>query len=175
LVNENGNTTRVEALRGDKIRFSIIVENTGDYILENVEIKDRVPHYLEFANAEDENINDPQREVVWFVGDMRPGEREEVILDMIVTAEARIGGVIENVAQAQTKKMTKTSNSVEILPVNKLSSMSASVLLGSDNFLPDTLIEWLLLIVLIFIIVVLSRKTYGYYKDKKENKNGNSK
>ncbi|MFC1775274.1 hypothetical protein ACFLY0_00220 [Patescibacteria group bacterium] len=170
LSNPNGNDVSVEALRGDLVRFTITVENTGDYKLEDVDIKDRVPYYLEFANAEDENTNDPQREVVWFVGDMLPGDREEVTLDMIVTAEAKIDSTIENVAQIESKRLTKTSNEVEIEVVDKTSTLAAATFFGGNGFLPDSLIEWLLLIILIFILIILSRVSYGYLEERKRNK-----
>ena len=170
ISNSNGTDVKVDALRGDLVRFTIIVENTGDYTLEDVDIKDRVPYYLEFANAEDENVNDPQREVVWFVGDMLPGDREEVILDMIVTAEARVGSTIENIAQIESKRITKTSNKVEIDVVDKTPTLTATALFGDGGFLPDSLIEWLLLIILIFILIVLSRMLYGQYEDRKRSK-----
>jgi len=167
LTSPNGTRTRVEALRGDIVRFNIEVENTGDYTLEDVEIKDLIPHYLEFANAEEENIDALQREVVWFVGDMRPGEREEVSLDVIVTGDARIGSIIENVARVESVRLTRTSNEVEIEVTDRISTLAATVFLGGV-FLPDTLIEWLLLIVLILIIVIASRKVYGLYEEKKK-------
>ena len=169
LTSPNGTTEKVKALRGDIVRFSITVENTGDYTLEDVEVKDLIPHYLEFANAEEKNIDALQREVIWFVGDMRPGEREEMILDVIVTGDARVGSLIENVARVKTLRLSKTSNEVEIKVVNKISNLTAAVFFGGE-FLPDTLIEWLVLIILILIAIIASRKVYGYYEERKEEK-----
>jgi len=170
LDTPNGTRSDTRALRGENVRFTIEVENTGDYTLEDVDIKDRVPYFLEFANADEINVNDPQREVVWFVGDLRPGERERVTLDMIVTENARLGDIIENVAQIESKRITRTSNEVTITVVDRVSGATASVFFGDGSFLPDTLLEWLLLIILIFVLVILARKLYGYYEEKKETK-----
>ncbi len=176
LISQNGTDVKVEALRGDLVRFTITASNTGDYTLEDVKIKDRIPYYLEFANTDDENMNNKQREVVWFVGDMRPGEREEVTLDMIVTGDARIDSTILNIAQFESKRITKTSNEVEIEVVDRIkTSLTAGVVFGDNGFLPDTLIEWLLLIILIFALVVLSRMMYGYYDERKKKKEGANK
>ncbi len=169
LDSPNGTQNETRALRGENIRFTIEVENTGDYTLKNVNIKDRVPYYLEFANADEINVNDPQREVVWFVGDLRPNERESVTLDMVVTENARLGGIIKNVAQIETKRITRTSNEVTVIVVDNVNT-TASVFFGNDSFLPNTLLEWLSLVILIFIFIVLVRKFYGYNEKRKISK-----
>jgi len=161
LDSPNGTSVRISALRGEKARFTITVENTGDYTLEDVEIKDLIPYYLEFANADEVNKNDPQREVVWALGDMSIGERQSVILDVIVTGNARVNDVIDNIARIESKRITRNSNVVSIEVADKISSLTAASFFGDIGFLPDTLIEWLLLILLIFILVILSRKLYA--------------
>jgi hypothetical protein len=55
------------------------------------------------------------------------------------------------VAKAKTTS-TSTSNNSNALTANALS--------GSNGFLPSSLIEWLLLAILIFLVVILVRKTY---------------
>lgn len=169
LDSSNGTRNETRALRGENVRFTIEVENTGDYTLKNVNIKDRVPYYLEFANAEEINVNDPQREVVWFVGDLLPNERESVTLDMVVTENARLGDIIKNVAQIETKRITRTSNEVTITVVDSVNT-TALVFFGNDSFLPNTLLGWLSFIVLIFIFIVLARKLYGYNEERKTSK-----
>ncbi len=168
LDSSNGTNVKIDALRGEKARFTITVENTGDYTLENVVIKDRIPFYLEFANANEINKNNPQREVVWSVGNMAVGERQSVILDVVVTGNARVGDVIDNVARVESKRLTQNSNIVSISVVDKVSSLAAASFFGGISFLPNTLIEWLLLIVLIFALVVLSRKLYTTNKENNE-------
>ena len=56
------------------------------------------------------------------------------------------------VAKAKTTA-TSTSNNSNALTANALSG-------SSDGFLPSSLIEWLLLAILIFLVVILVRKTY---------------
>ena len=61
----------IAALKGETVRFNVEVRNTGDITLEDVVIKDRIPYYVEFANAEEKaSYNDPQREVVWYIGNL---------------------------------------------------------------------------------------------------------
>lgn len=60
------------------------------------------------------------------------------------------------VAKAKTTS-TNTSNNSNALTANALS--------GSNGFLPSSLIEWLLLAILIFLVVILVRKTYMSHEE----------
>ncbi len=166
LDSSNGTDTRIKALRGEKIRFTIAIENTGNYELKNVFIKDRIPYYLEFANADKINKNNPQREVVWAVGDMAVGERRNVTLDAIVTDNARTGDIIENTARVESKQLTRNSNIASVQVTDKINSLAAASFFGGIGFLPNTLIGWLLLIILIFALIILSRKLYNKTEEK---------
>jgi len=170
LDSPNGTRERISALRGETARFTITVENTGDYTLTDVLVKDRIPHYLEFANADEVNKNNPQREVVWALGDMVKGERQSVILDVIVTGDARVGDIIDNVARIESKRITRNSNIASIEVTDKINSLAAASFFGGIGFLPDTLIEWLFLILLIFALIVVSRKLYATNGEKGNGK-----
>jgi uncharacterized repeat protein (TIGR01451 family) len=170
INSSNGTNVKIDALRGEKVRFTITIENTGNYTLENVVIKDRIPFYLEFANADKINTNNPQREVVWNVGSMAVGEKQSVILDVIVTGNARVGDIINNIARVESKRLTKNSNVVSINVVDKVSSLTASSFFGGISFFPNTLVGWLLIVILIFALVLLSRKLYSTNKENGEDK-----
>ena len=177
LVVENGSDTDILAERGQAVRYTIEVQNTGDYTLSETEITDLVPYYLEFANAEEQlAYDDPQREVVWYVGDLRPGETEVVTLDMVVTDDARTGMSIENIARIESEEYAESSNSVYIRVTDDIRSDSrydraaAGLFLGGGGFFPTTLVGWLFLAILILILVMLIRTVVGYYDDHKAKK-----
>jgi len=174
LDSSNGSDTRVEALRGETVRYTIEARNTGDFTLTDTEIKDRIPHFLEFANAKQQvSYDDPQREVVWFIGDLRPGESRRVTLDVIVTDDAPLGNTITNVARIESEKLTRNSNEVDIRVTDRIgggigsgTNTSANVFF-SGGFFPDTLLGWLLLLILILIFLLIARALYRNYLDAK--------
>jgi uncharacterized repeat protein (TIGR01451 family) len=110
----NGTDTNISANVGDLVRFTIEIVNSGDYQLGNVVVRDKIPDYLEFANANQQNVNNPQREVSWFVGVMDPGVRKSMTLDMIVTGNISVGSTIVNTATLQSNRVNATSNDVVI-------------------------------------------------------------
>ncbi len=174
---ENGTDTDILGERGHTVRYTIDVENTGDYTLSETEISDLVPFYLEFANAEDQLAHDdPQREVVWFIGDLRPGETERVTLDMIVTDDARTGMTIENIARVESEEHAESSNSVyirvtdDVLSDSRYDRAAAGLFLGSGGFFPTTFVGWLFLAILLLILVILVRTIVGYYDEHKAKK-----
>lgn len=112
LTHPNGTNTNFSAASLDTIRFTIEAYNSGDYELEDTVVRIAVPDYLEFANAEDKNMNNPQREVTWYIGALEPGARKSMNLDVIVTANAPIGSSISNIAKLQSRKANADSNEV---------------------------------------------------------------
>jgi uncharacterized repeat protein (TIGR01451 family) len=174
---DNGTDTDILAERGQLVRFTIEVRNTGNETLSETEITDLVPFYLEFANAEEQlAYDDPQREVVWYVGDLRPGERKEVTLDMVVTDDARTDMTIENIARVESDEYAESSNSIYIRVTDDVRSDSrynraaAGLFLGGSGFFPTTFVGWLFLAILLLIFVILIRTIVGYYNEHKTKK-----
>lgn len=172
LTFNNGDDIFTSALRGDYIRFTITVQNTGDYELEDIVIRDRIPYFLEFANAEDENMNNPRREVVWLVGDLDVGERTSVTLDMIVTSDAPFNQEIKNSVHVKSNKTEEYSNEVIVKVVDVRdsdgdddgvdpSSQSAGVFFGTGGM---GIWWWLILILL---LIVLSFQIYRTFIRKR--------
>lgn len=162
LSNENGTRDSVKAKVGDTVRFTVSVANKGTGTLRNVKITDRIPTFLEFANSEKGVKSGDQREVVWLLGDLRAGEREIVQLDAVITKDAPEGITIENVARVESDTVTETSNSVLITiesgsGVGGTVAGAAAAFFGGSGFLPDTLLEWLATIAVIFGLILLFR------------------
>ena len=165
LSTGNGTDTSTSALRGHTVRFTIKAENTGDYTLANTSIKDRIPYYLEFANATEKlAYNDPQREVVWFIGDLPPRESRTVILDVIITDDAPMGTVITNIARIEADRLTKNSNETTITVSDVIGAAAVGFIAGS--FFPTTFLGWLLLLTFILILVLVIRALIGRSKRK---------
>jgi uncharacterized repeat protein (TIGR01451 family) len=133
LTHPNGTNSNLSAAAGDTIRFTIEVTNSGDYKLEDVSVRDRIPDHLEFANAEDKNMNNPQREVTWYIGTMEPGARKSMVLDVLVTANAPLGFSIVNIAKLQSHKVSADSNEVFIHVDPATSFTDANSKSGDNN------------------------------------------
>ena len=175
LTQANGTDTSTSALRGHTVRFTIKAENTGDYTLANTSIKDRIPYYLEFANATEKlAYNDPQREVVWFIGDLPPRESRTVILDVIITDDAPMGTVITNIARIEADRLTKNSNEVTIRVSDTVTGTvaGAATFFAGGAFFPTTFLGWLLLAILILIVILIIRTLVGMREKDRRNSNG---
>ena len=167
LTKKNGTETRVSARRGDTVRYRIVVSNTGDFTLSDARIKDRIPEYVEFANAREQNITGEQREVVWFIDSLAPGQSREVFLDVVVVEDAPLGAEIENTARFETGSLVRNTNTVFIDVVSGISDGVAGVFFAG-SFLPDTLAGWILLALLILLLLILIRMAVRTFAAKKE-------
>lgn len=157
LDNPNGTDESIEAERGDAVRFFIVVQNTGNTTLEDVEIHDRIPTYVEFANSEALFRSGDEREVVWILGDMEPGEIENVELDVVVTEDAP-NTVIENIARVEAENgITQNSNTVRIRVTDNIGVRGAAAAVFGEGFFPDTLLGWLVLVAIILGLLLLFR------------------
>jgi len=74
-----------------------------------------------------------------------------------------------SVVSIQPKEAPKEQESPKVDDKNKEEQTAASLFVGG-KFFPDTLIEWLLLIILIFILIAISNHLYGVHKKRKEEK-----
>ncbi|MBI5742498.1 MAG: DUF11 domain-containing protein [Candidatus Niyogibacteria bacterium] len=133
LTHPNGTNSNLSAAAGDTIRFTIEAYNSGDYKLEDVSVRDRIPDYLEFATAEGQNMNNLQREVTWYIGTMEPGARKTMTLDVLVTANAPLGFSIVNTAGLQSRKVSADSNEVSIHVDPASSFIDANGKSGDNN------------------------------------------
>lgn len=174
LTNANGTDTDVSLKRGETARYTIEVRNTGTATLKNASIKDRIPHYIEFANAEERaRVDGTQREVVWFLGDFLPGDSRIVSLDVILTDDVPFSTTIENVARLEADNFTRNSNTA-IIRATDINSNAAAAAFFGGGFLPNTFVGWLLLTILILILVILARKAYGSFEDGRRPEGGMS-
>ena len=172
LTTPNGTDTDVSGKNGDTFRYTIEARNTGTVTIKDVSIKDRIPHYVEFANTQDRaRLDGTQREVVWFLGDFLPGEVRTVTLDVVVAPETPTGTVIENIARLEGTNFTKNGNTavIRVSDPDSVPNATAAAFFGG-GFLPNTFLGWLLLTILILILVILARKAYAAFEEKKEER-----
>jgi hypothetical protein len=95
----------------------------------------------------------------------------------VVTKDAPLGKtIITNVYTVYTVPGTKTQDEVTAYSVGSIVPTQATIkndtgakkVIGVNDgrgFLPDSLIEWLALLAILFIIFILGRSIYASYKD----------
>ena len=84
---------------GEVVDFKIIVENSGNVTLTNVEVTDNLPDYLTVIYHPGTKESD--KKIVWKIDSLNPGEKKDYQI------RAKINGA-ENLA-----KMTKSTNNAE--------------------------------------------------------------
>lgn len=77
--------------KNEKVKFNIKVENTGEVKLEDVEIRDILPTLYVYNSGDGDSRKDGA-EAVFDIGDLKPGESEEVTF----TAKISDKGILPN-------------------------------------------------------------------------------
>ncbi|MES2416243.1 MAG: IPT/TIG domain-containing protein [Patescibacteria group bacterium] len=80
------------------------------------------------------------------------------------TVATSSGSVTKKVTKSTTSTVAKAKTS-STSTSNNSNALSANALSGSNGFFPSSLIEWLLLAILIFLVVILVRKTYMSHEE----------
>ena len=149
-----------QAMPGETVYYKVRVENNTDEDLENIVVIDRIPFYLELD--EDRGTDDDDDKQVRWVINLDRGESRTFITQMRVREDARFGDVIVSYASAEADDYSANSNDVEIeidngdafVDDDEVIGGQAGFLFGASIF-PNTLIGWLLLILLILAIAYM--------------------
>jgi uncharacterized repeat protein (TIGR01451 family) len=73
--------------------FEIHVRNTGPVQAENVEVTDVVPQGTQFINSTPRTTLGQRGEILWKVGDLKPGEEAKLQLELMPLTEGEIGSM----------------------------------------------------------------------------------
>jgi uncharacterized repeat protein (TIGR01451 family) len=76
---------------GKPAKFEIVVRNTGPVPAENVEVTDIVPQGTTLISTTPNTLIGQRGEILWKVGDMKPGEESKLQVDLMPIAEGEIG------------------------------------------------------------------------------------
>ena len=75
--------------------------------------------------------------------------------------------VTKNTTNKTTTVSTAKKTDNNITDNNK-SSLAAGLIFGSDGFMPTSLVQWILFLILAILIIILARKLFGIDKKYKE-------
>jgi hypothetical protein len=149
-------------VNGD-LEYRVYYRNISSQTLENTVLRVTLPKELTYIQANRGKFEIIDRTLTIDLGEVRAGEQGEVTLRARVNREAVVGNLA--VATATVVYTNTISRGQEDAIAYSLITVSDDCpnLLGASafgiwSFLPDTLIEWLLLILIILALVVLVRQ-----------------
>ncbi|MBX4215388.1 DUF11 domain-containing protein [Candidatus Parcubacteria bacterium] len=152
--------------RGQTVEYVVTYKNTSQKNLKDVVLRVLVPDELTFGNSTLGNYSTADRNVVVTLGALAPGQEGSIRVSVAVANSATLGKAMVVTAHlVDTDTATGAQEEVVAYSVNNAcddgSLQSASSFFGGVSFLPDSLLEWLLLILVILALVILVRNIYG--------------
>ncbi len=78
---------------GKAAKFQIKVRNTGSADAHGVEVHDTIPQGTQFINSNPAISPGPNGELLWSLGTLKPGNEQNIELDLMPTDEGEIGSV----------------------------------------------------------------------------------
>ncbi len=100
---------------GDRIKYTITINNIGEEAIENVEITDTVPEGTTIYKINDngEISLNGTNEIVWQIAKIDPGEKKEVSFEVTVNYDTK-EKTIENVGQVDGKETNKVETEYKV-------------------------------------------------------------
>ena len=94
---------------GDKIKYTIRVNNLGEEAIDSIVVKDTIPEGTTLSNINNDGIKNDRNEIKWNVTNLQPETSTEVSFEVIVNYDVVDNKVIENVATVDDEE----TNTVE--------------------------------------------------------------
>lgn len=161
-------SNREEVGRGDRVIFTITYRNTKtSEDLHDVAIRVVLPGELSFVDASRGYYNEKDRTLTVDLKTLEAGEAGSFTVETRVENSIESGKVVVvSVGMVYTRENNTQEEAIAYVLLNSDTSQSSGALapLFGSSFLPDTLLGWLLLILIIFCLGVLSRHVVGTYR-----------
>ena len=153
--------------------YVVSYKNIGNRTLKNVVLRVVLPQDLSFVDTTNGTYSDKDRVVVLLLGNLEAGAGGSITVRTEPARGADSGkDVVVTAYLMDTNSATGAQEELVAYSVNKIckdeSAFSAAALFGGNGFLPDTLLEWLLLILTVFGLVAISLYFYSQKKVKEE-------
>ena len=164
---------QVGAQRSEKVYYKVRVRNETNETIDNIVLIDRIPFYVELDNSQSLD-DDADKQVRWVIGSIRPGASRTFITEMRVREDSIRGDEIISYATASWDNEVVNSNDV-VIDVERgtlddeeedanaddeeeQSAGQGAFIFGAGGFFPETLLGWLLLLLIVFAVAyVISR------------------
>ncbi|MEK7581888.1 MAG: hypothetical protein AAB488_00975 [Patescibacteria group bacterium] len=151
---------------GNIISYTVNYKNTSDRALKDVVLRVLLPQELSYNNSDRGVYSEKDKTVVLTLGNVASGDSGAMTVRTDVVRGAEIGKTIVVTAYlVDTDTVSGAQEEVVAYSLNRIcenrNGQSALSFFGGNGFLPDTLLEWLFLILVIFGLIVLARNFYG--------------
>jgi uncharacterized repeat protein (TIGR01451 family) len=162
---------------GETVHYKVSYKNLTDTRLTGILVKVTLPSEVLFVSSTAGNYDMDTRTLILNQDTIDPYTEGAIIITASVANDAPIGKtVIANAYVAYTVPGTKTEDEVtayvigSIVPVTDMAHQDtgAKKVIGTNtgkSFMPTSLIEWLALLAILFIIFILGRSIYASYKE----------
>ena len=163
---------------GSVVHYKVSYKNLVDSRLTGVVVKVVLPQEITFNSATVGNFDEVTRTLTLNQDTIDPYTEGTILITGTVIKDAPLGKtIITNVYAVYTVPGTKTQDEVtayivgSIVPAVDISNKDtgAKKVVGassSHSFMPSSLIEWLALLAILFIIFILGRSIYASYKEE---------
>ena len=164
------------------VDYRVEYRNVSEATLDNTVLAVVLPNEFAYVGASAGSFSKDNNTLTYRLGALRPDDRGEIRLSVEVNRNAQIGKTVlvsgsldytnpnvtlENGAHPQEEV---TAYAVGVIDQNaRGGGLTAAV--GSSTFLPDSLLEWLALIVIIFLVIFLGRNLVNSWSAYKEKQN----
>ena len=162
---------------GQTVHYKVSYKNLVDTRLTGVTVKVVLPPEILFSNTSAGTYDDMIRTITLTKDSLDPYSEEAIIVTGTVSKDAMLGKTIVTTVYAlYTVPGTKTQDEATAYVVGSIvqgsdtasSSTGAKKVIGASEgrgFMPNSLIEWLALLAILFIIFILGRSIYASYKE----------
>jgi len=113
---------------GKEATFQIVVRNTGPVLADDVQVTDAVPQGTRLVNTTPKTSLGPRGEIVWKVGDMKPGEESKLQVHVMPLEEGEIGSTAVVQFRSAASVRTVATKPELVLEVNA----PQQAMIGSD-------------------------------------------
>ncbi|MFA6258605.1 MAG: hypothetical protein WCX79_02805, partial [Candidatus Paceibacterota bacterium] len=151
--------------RGNFVDYIVEYENISSKDLKNVVLRVAIPGELEFVETTKGSYSEEDNMVVVGIGDLSQGEDGSVRITSVVKTSSEIGKTVVIPANL-AYTISNTGEQEEVFAYSRntigeerLGGLGANAIFGT-GFLPNTLLGWLLLILLILLLVAAVRWLY---------------
>lgn len=152
---------------GGEIEYIVIYRNISKSTLVDAVLQVNHPKQLVFIDATRGDYSATERKLTVDLGRLEAGEEGSIRVRGRVTEGSVVGDLIVTTATVvYTNPTTRAQEDAIAYSLTTVSDdcpngLGAASLFGSGAFLPDTLLEWLLLILIILALILLGRNLYN--------------
>lgn len=148
---------------GDTLDYTVIYKNISKHTLTNGILRVLFPQEVSFRNSSTGSFSDSDNALTITIGTMSPGQTATYFIQGTVLRQpttSNLAVTTANLVYTDTNSAQKEATAYELNTVGANHNSLLGLAIFGSGFLPTTLLGWLVLLLLIFVIVYLARRFY---------------